>query len=308
MTDLKIYDPRDFPPYLPKLSRLYDDLLTSGKGFRAELVKRVCNALELVPSEVALLRQTIEFVHNSSLLHDDLVDRTPLRRNKPAAWVKYTPEYAVLAGDYLLARVMVNLSQHGSIKLVQLTANMISDLLEGEWIQDSLVGDFNIQLDQLDQVHRLKTSSLFKWCLQAPFICRKTTDEELMHILAEAGNILGLIFQRADDLLDFDIRNSENKTVLTDLKSGYLNSFATFLLRDQSPDVRQLVIHSQSLGEIQKHLTEKFFFDQVSLFDKMNQEKIELYEHYIQQVSLKIASPQFVRDLKPIANKLYFRN
>src|SRR5258708_3121981 len=137
MSRLKYYHPLDFPSYLPKLNALYDELFSDGKGFRSALVQKMASPLALREDVVLLLGQTIEFIHNPSLLHDDLVDSSPLRRGKSAAWLKYKPEYAVLAGYYLLARVMVNLSHFGNIQLIQYTAEMISDLLEGEWIQDS---------------------------------------------------------------------------------------------------------------------------------------------------------------------------
>src|SRR5690349_18253436 len=127
-SDIKIYDPRDFPAYLPKLNTLYDDLFSGGKGFRAKLIRMFADNLHLDTKTETLLAQTIEFIHNASLLHDDLVDRSNLRRGKTAAWLRFTPEYAVLAGDYLLARVMVNLSGYGNIRLVQYTAEIISDL------------------------------------------------------------------------------------------------------------------------------------------------------------------------------------
>ncbi len=230
--DLKIYSPRDFPGYLPKLNALYDDLFAGGKGFRSKLIRPFAEYLQIDPKTEKLLGQTIEFIHNASLLHDDLIDRSALRRGKTTAWLKYTPEYAVLAGDYLLARVMVNLSGHGNIHLVQYTAEVISELLEGEWIQDSLVKDFKITIEQLDRVHNLKTASLFKWCLRAPFIAIHRNTPLLHNTLEEMGTLLGVLFQRSDDLLDFDIRNYEGKALLGDLKSGYLNSFAVFLMKD----------------------------------------------------------------------------
>lgn len=213
MKDYKIYSESDFPSYLPKLSALYDDLFSAGKGFRSKLIGMVSEPLSLPDETVRLLGQTIEFVHNASLLHDDLIDRSPLRRNKTAAWLKYTPEYAVLAGDYLLARVMVNLSRFGNLRLIQYTAEIISDLLEGEWIQDTLVHDWNVQIGQLDQVHSLKTASLFKWCIRAPFIANEHYDPKLHEVLEKLGELLGLLFQRSDDLLDFNVRNFEKRSV-----------------------------------------------------------------------------------------------
>ena len=245
--DLKIYSPRDFPAYLPKLSKLYDDLFTGGKGFRAKLIKMMADNLGLDAKAEHLLAQTIEFIHNASLLHDDLVDRSHLRRGKTAGWLKYTPEYAVLAGDYLLARVMVNLSGHGNIRLVQYTSEIISDLLEGEWLQDSVVGDFFVTLEQLDRIHNLKTASLFKWCIRAPFLAQERYDVELHQTLEEMGTLLGQLFQRSDDLLDYDIRNNEGKAILGDLKSGYLNSFGAFICKGMSRQQIDQIVKSQTL-------------------------------------------------------------
>jgi octaprenyl-diphosphate synthase len=310
MRKIKIYSPNDFPSYLPKLNNLYDDLFADGKGFRSALVQKVSAPLKLSDSVVDLLCQTIEFIHNASLLHDDLVDRSQLRRNKPAAWTKYTPEYAVLAGDYLLARVMVNLSHHGNVRLIQYTAEVISDLLEGEWIQDSLVRDFDITLQQLDRVHNLKTGSLFKWCLRSPFLAAEKYDAQLHGLLEECGTLLGLLFQRSDDLLDFDVRNYENKAVLGDLKSGYLNSFGVFLTSGVPEERRQAVFKSQSLGELKSAVGEKYFDERLAEFDRINVSMIELYDHQVSQLKALLPSDQgaaLAAELLPLSKPLYWR-
>jgi len=309
MKFVKIYESQDFPSYLPKLNNLYDDLFSHGKGFRSRLVRLVGEKLSLKESIISLLSQTIEFIHNASLLHDDLVDRSALRRNKTTAWLKYTPEYAVLAGDYLLARVMVNLSKFGNLKLIQFTAEMISDLLEGEWIQDSLVRDFEIKLTQLDQVHNLKTGSLFKWCLQAPFFAVEIYDEDIHDLLKELGSILGLLFQRSDDLLDFDVRNYEDKAILGDLKSGYLNSFSVFLLKGASEEQRAKFIRSQSLEELKRIINENQFMMRLQEFDQINARLIDLYIHKIERLKSLLTPTQSLlcQDLIPLAKMLYWR-
>lgn len=309
MKTVKIFDSRDFPAYLPKLNNLYDDLFAGGKGFRSVLVQKVSGPLNLDDRLILLLCQTIEFIHNASLLHDDLIDRSQLRRNKPAAWTKYTPEYAVLAGDYLLARVMVNLGSHGNVRLIQLTAQAISDLLEGEWIQDSLVRDFNITLDQLDRVHNLKTGSLFKWCLQGPFVAAEIYDRDIHTLIEECGTLLGLLFQRSDDLLDFDVRNYENKAVLGDLKSGYLNSFGVFLTRDLPEEQRQRAFKAQSLGELKSAVTESHFESRLQAFDRMNMAVIELYDHQLERLRALLPESQrrIVDELAPLSKPLYWR-
>jgi octaprenyl-diphosphate synthase len=257
-----------------------------------------------------LLAQTIEFIHNASLLHDDLIDRSHLRRGKTAAWLRFTPEYAVLAGDYLLARVMVNLSGFGNIKLVQYTAQVISDLLEGEWLQDSLVGDLNVELSQLDRVHNLKTASLFKWCLRAPFISLERYEPQMHTILEEMGTLLGQLFQRSDDLLDYDIRNNEGKAVLGDLKSGYLNSFAAFATRGISAGDRPKLKEAQTLEDFYKILGGKDQFDKaVAEFDEKNIFLIQLYQHHLKSLShyLSDSEKPLLAQLEPLTEILYWR-
>lgn len=309
MKKIKIYDSRDFPAYLPKLNGLYDDLFADGKGFRSLLIQKVSSPLGLDDRAVHLLAQTIEFIHNASLLHDDLVDRSQLRRGKPAAWAKYTPEYAVLAGDYLLARVMVNLSHHGNVRLIQYTAEVISDLLEGEWIQDSLIRDWNITLEQLDRVHNLKTGSLFKWCLRAPFIAKERYENDLHDLLEEMGTLLGLLFQRSDDLLDFDVRNREGKAVLGDLKSGYLNSFGVFLCRTMPTETKGRFLKSQSLGELKSVVGEARFEEQLTEFDRINAGKIELYLHLAGRLEqmLSGSEKELIKQILPLPKPLYWR-
>ncbi len=308
--NLKIYSPQDFPAYLPKLNLLYDDLFSSGKGFRAHMIREVGRPLSLKPEVEKLLSQTIEFIHNASLLHDDLIDRSTLRRGKPAAWLKYTPEYAVLSGDYLLARVMVNLSSFGNIRLVQYTAEVISDLLEGEWLQDSVVGDFFISLEQLDRIHNLKTASLFKWCLRAPFIALERYDAELHQLLEEMGTLLGQLFQRSDDLLDYNIRNNEGKAILGDLKSGYLNSFGAFVTKGLSRNEIDRLIKSKDLKEFAQNLGgENIFQQKVNEFDHANAELIRLYQHHIKTLESKLSSSerQLLKFLLPLTDLLYWR-
>lgn len=306
---VKVFSPQDFPAYLPKLNSLYDDLFSDGKGFRAYLIQRVARPLSLSERAVTLLCQTIEFIHNASLLHDDLVDRSPLRRGKPSAWLKYTPEYAVLAGDYLLARVMVNLSDFGNIQLIRYTAEIISDLLEGEWIQDSLIRDWNIGLEQLDRVHQLKTASLFKWCLRAPFMAANNFDSTLHKLLHEMGAILGLLFQRSDDLLDFDVRNYENKAVLGDLKSGYLNSFAAFLAVSLKPEQKKQFISAQTLADIEASLGADYLRSKLEDFDQINQRWIDLYGHYCGELESLLPAEQkpLATELRPLTAPLYWR-
>ena len=306
---IRAYNNEGFPTHLPRLNALYRDLFSSGKGLRSKFVRRITHHVKLDKPSVQLLCQTAEFIHNASLLHDDLIDGSPLRRNKPAAWHKYTPEYAVLAGDYLLARVMVNLSQYGNLRLIQYTAEVVEDLLEGEWIQDSLVNDWNVSLESLDLVHNLKTASLFKWCLCAPFICQERYSESLHFILIELGTLLGRLFQRSDDLLDFDVRNYEKKATLGDLKSKYLNSFGVYLVQDMKHRKKLEFQSCHTMDEIIGVMGKERFDKKVESFDGMNSQLIQLCDHYLDNLKthLKPSELGLFDDLSRLVRIIYWR-
>lgn len=303
--NLKVYSPQDFPQYLPKLNDLYDDLFSGGKGFRAQLTQTVADSLQLEASTTQLLCQTVEFIHNSSLLHDDLVDRSSLRRGKTTAWLKYTPEYAVLAGDYLLARVMTNLSNHGNIELVKITSQAISDLLEGEWLQDSMVKNIHCVLEDVDRVHRLKTGSLFKWCIAAPFVAQNTKDEPVYNLLHRLGDTLGLLLQRSDDLLDFDIRNYEKKNIMGDIKAGYINSFCALLFEKLTLEQKQKAMAMTELEDFKEFIGQEEFTQKLEFFDHKNTLLIESYQGALQELQRQY--PDTAAALEPLAELLYWR-
>ncbi len=307
--DLKVYSSQDFPHYLPKLNDLYDDLFSGGKGFRARLTQTVADSLQLPQETTHLLCQTVEFIHNSSLLHDDLVDRSSLRRGKTTAWLKYTPEYAVLAGDYLLARVMVNLSNFGNIQLVKMTSQAISDLLEGEWLQDSHVKNIESSPHDVDRVHLLKTGSLFKWCLAAPFVAKNISDDVAYTLLHRLGDILGLLLQRSDDLLDFDIRNYEQKAIMGDLGAGYVNSFCARLFLEYPLDKKADAARITDLAQFIDYVGHVFFQKHLQKFDAENAALIEDYRNTLKTLGTLSggAYAETAATLEPLAELLYWR-
>ncbi len=205
---------------------------------------------------------------------------------------------------------MVNLSNFGNIRLVQYTAEVISDLLEGEWLQDSVIRDFDVNMDKLDRIHNYKTSSLFKWCLRSPFYALNRNDDRLHEVLEKLGQILGLLFQRSDDLLDYDVRNDEGKAILGDLKSGYLNSFASYVVQDFSAEKRSQLVRSQTLEEFKSHLGGENRFQQyVKSFDEVNQKQIALYHHLLESLESMLSGDEkrLIKDLQPLTDLLYWR-
>ncbi len=306
------YNPKideEFSDDLPRLKELYKDLFSGGKAFRARLVKKIGKSIGLKKSDLELLGQTIEYIHSSSLLHDDLIDRSSMRRGKTTAWVKYGPESAVLAGDYLLAKVMWNLSERGCLPLIALTSQSILNLLEGEWLQDATQKSIETSFSQIQKIHELKTSSLFRWCFVAPFLLKGfAPDSSEIKKLEYLGFVIGDLLQRSDDLLDFNIRNSEAKNYLTDLKAGFPNSFLVFVSEYKNIKLSQEVYSIKAMDELKLYFNLEDWDEPLKEFDKKNQQLISEFLKTREEV--KEFWPLDKGDLtsyEKLLNKVYFR-
>jgi len=245
--------PNDIPNYLPKMKSMYEDLFSGGKGYRGALVSSISQDLGLSDEHSKLLSVSIEYIHNSSLLHDDFVDGSELRRGKTAAWKKYSGGYAILGGDYLLAKVIKNLSSCDSIELISYTSQSILDLVEGEWLQDACQNRIDVTKAEMEKVHSLKTSALFAWCFKAPALLVPSISEENIKKLSSIGEDLGALLQRSDDLLDYDIRNYEKKDFFRDLPSGYFNLFTIHLLESVDPEFKKKAFEIRDLNSFIKN-------------------------------------------------------
>ncbi len=179
-----------------------------GKRMRPLLIHLVSDDRErALRSSVA-----IELIHTATLVHDDLIDRAPLRRGRPTAWHDHGEEAARATGDYLFARGFAALSDAGDLEGVRILADACLALVRGEAIQRQQQHDPDTTIDAyLDRIG-LKTGKLFEAaCLLGS---RDAT-------LGRFGMKLGIAFQIADDILDCSGDASETgKVAGTDLREG----------------------------------------------------------------------------------------
>ena len=287
------------------LNEVYKDLFNGGKGLRACLTRDIAKHLGLSTEESSLLEKSVEGIHHSSILHDDVLDSSRLRRNQLTAWVKFSKNKAILAGDYLLAQVSLKISEYGNLDLLKLTSITIKKMVQGEWLQSENMGKET--LETLDKIHTLKTSSLFQWCLKAPFFCCHKNNKDLHNILDSIGCIFGRLFQRSDDLMDFGFRNKENKDVFKDLKEGYLNFFGFFLKENTSITSEKKIRLCRSTKDLKKLFDSETLQKQVDSFDKKNKQLILECEESIDKLSALLLHKDLGETLKSWCNKLYFR-
>jgi geranylgeranyl pyrophosphate synthase len=169
----------------------------------------------------------IELVHTATLVHDDLIDRAPLRRGRPTAWRTDGDDAARTTGDYLFARAFAELAEAGDLDGVRILADACLALVRGEALQRSQQHRPETTIDSYFERIALKTGTLFEAaCLLG------SRDERL----GRYGLNLGIAFQIADDILDCSGDASETgKIAGTDLREG--TPTLPLLLAAQEDDV-----------------------------------------------------------------------
>lgn len=151
------------------------------------------------------LAAAAEFIHASSLIHDDIIDRSDLRRGQPSMHTKTGVSEAIHIGSYMSARVIELLSSHSSNKsryIHDLSAIATAQLCLGEYEQLEHRYDYDLTLEQYLEKSRNKTAQLMATCLRVGALSTEA-DPEVSNLLYLFGEYLGMSFQIQDDLLDF---------------------------------------------------------------------------------------------------------
>ncbi len=189
------------------------------------------------PSELSTsLGMAAELVHTATLLHDDVIDRSELRRGRPSVHTAFGVESAVLTGDFLLARALQTLTGQGLFKATHELTLAVGELVEGELQQAACAYSLDTSLVQSRQIAETKTGALFAWCARAHAVTRGVADD-LREAADRLGRLIGYGFQVADDLLDLS-KTADGKPTHRDLREGRL-TVPVQLARAARPELDQ---------------------------------------------------------------------
>ena len=168
------------------------------------------------------LAATVEFIHTATLLHDDVVDESEQRRGRPTANLLWDNKSSVLVGDYLFARSFQLMVETGSLRVLDILANASATIAEGEVLQ--LTAARNLATDESVylKVVRGKTAALFAAATEVGGVIANASPA-VVAALAAYGDALGVSFQIADDLLDYEGNATQpGKNVGDDFREGKL--------------------------------------------------------------------------------------
>ncbi len=214
-----------------------------GKRIRPAIVLLISRAT-MLEKDITLrhrrLAEITEMIHTASLVHDDVVDESQMRRGVETVHSLFGNRIAVLAGDFLFAQSSWYLANLDNLEVVKLLSEVIMDLATGEIQQGINCFDNGISIETYLKKSYYKTASLIANSSKAAGLLSDVSHETAEH-LYDYGRHLGLAFQIVDDILDFtSTTDALGKPAGSDLKSGNLTAPVLFALKE-NPDLEALI-------------------------------------------------------------------
>jgi octaprenyl-diphosphate synthase len=222
-----------------------------GKRIRPALLLLMTGALGFTGAQRHNLAAVVEFIHTATLLHDDVVDESTLRRGRPTANESFGNPASVLVGDFLYSRAFQMMVDSGQMRVMEVLAEATNVIAEGEVLQLMNMHDASLDEAGYLRVIRSKTAKLFEASTRLAAILAKTS-AEVEVACAEYGQALGTAFQVIDDVLDYDGDAKElGKNLGDDLREGKNTLPLIIAMQRGTPAQRRLIETAIENGEVQ---------------------------------------------------------
>ncbi len=226
-----------------------------GKRIRPALVLLVANVYQYQGTGHHQLAAVVEFIHTATLLHDDVVDESSLRRGRQTANALFGNAASVLVGDFLYSRAFQMMVKLDSMRVMQILADATNVIAEGEVLQLLNMHDPDVTEERYLEVIRCKTAKLFEAAAELGALIAQADDAQIANA-AEYGRSLGTAFQLIDDVLDYSGNaNQIGKNVGDDLREGKPTLPLIYLMEHGTPEQCELVKNCIEQGD-EKHFDE----------------------------------------------------
>ena len=219
-----------------------------GKRIRPRLVLMFSEALGFAGAERFELAAAVEFIHTATLLHDDVVDESSLRRGRQTANAMFGNAASVLVGDFLYSRAFQMMVDVNRMHVLEVLADATNVIAEGEVMQLMNMHDPDLSVEDYLRVIRYKTAKLFEASARLGAVLADA-GHAVEEACADYGRSLGTAFQLVDDLLDYEgDALSMGKTVGDDLREGKPTLPLLLAMARCSDEERQLMRHAIEHG------------------------------------------------------------
>lgn len=222
----------DLQSDIPLIKKISDYIVTAGgKRMRPIVLMLIARALGYQGKEHIFLATMIEYVHTASLLHDDVVDESDLRRGKPTAGFKWGNAAAILTGDFMYSRAFQLMVRTQNLRICEIVAGAVNRVSEGEVIQLLNIHDTTLDEARYFDVIERKTGVLFEAAARMASVV-SSASKEVEDKMAEYALCLGRAFQIIDDVLDYTgSKDNIGKNLGTDLREGKMTMPLIYALR-----------------------------------------------------------------------------
>ena len=223
-----------------------------GKRLRPVLLLLTCGALGYKGIQRYNLAAVVEFIHTATLLHDDVVDESTLRRGRPTANENFGNPASVLVGDFLYSRAFQMMLSADSMRVMQILADATNVIAEGEVLQLMNMHDASLDEEGYLRVIRSKTAKLFEASARlGPILAG--SPPEIETACAQYGQALGTAFQVIDDVLDYDGNSTEmGKNLGDDLREGKATLPLILAMQRGTPEQSRTVREAIETGNVDR--------------------------------------------------------
>lgn len=223
-----------------------------GKRIRPLLVLLFSNALGFKGAERFELAASVEFIHTATLLHDDVVDESGLRRGRKTANAVFGNAASVLVGDFIYSRAFQMMVSVNQMKVLQVLSDATNIIAEGEVLQLMNMHDADLPVADYLKVIRYKTAKLFEASARLGAVLAGAP-ADLEEACADYGRSLGTAFQLIDDLLDYEGSAGEmGKNVGDDLREGKPTLPLLLAMERGNPQERALIRQAIEAGDVDR--------------------------------------------------------
>jgi octaprenyl-diphosphate synthase len=223
-----------------------------GKRIRPRLVLLFAEALGHRGQEPYELAAIVEFIHTATLLHDDVVDESSLRRSRPTANALFGNAASVLVGDFLYSRAFQMMVSVNRMRVLDVLADATNVIAEGEVLQLMNMHDPDLAVADYLRVIRYKTAKLFEASARLGAVIADAP-RDVEEACADYGRALGTAFQLVDDLLDYEgDTQALGKNVGDDLREGKPTLPLLIAMERGTEGERVLIRHAIEHGEVER--------------------------------------------------------
>lgn len=220
-----------------------------GKRMRPAMLLMVAGALGYKGTHHHLMAAVVEFIHTATLLHDDVVDESDLRRGRSTANAVFGNAASVLVGDYLYSRSFEMMVETNSMQAMSVMSGATTIIAEGEVLQLLNIHDPDVSMDRYLQVVRYKTAKLFEASARVGAIIAGGSPQ-IQEAAAAYGRHVGTAFQLVDDVLDYSGDASAlGKNVGDDLREGKPTMPLIHIMETGTQQQRELIQNAIRTGE-----------------------------------------------------------